>query len=302
MERIETQVTPQVIPPVTLAVTEYGDRESSTHVVLVHGFPDDQQMWEPVVEALPADWHVVTYDVRGSGRSSRPESVAAYRTDLLVEDLIAVLEETVPAGEQVHLVGHDWGSIAMWEVIAAETRDPRLEGRLASYTSASGPSLDHLGTVMSTWRGRLRMAPQSLHSWYVFLFLVPRFPEKVWRSWQGILRPAVRRIDPTTDHLPWGHDLNTNTSHSVNLYRANIVQRLRRPRAWRTSVPVLLVVALRDGWVTPRALEGIETRCHSLTRVEVDEGHWVPRTQPAVFAGLVADFVRGLGRPETLRT
>ena len=72
MKRAEPQVHPLVSPPVTLHVTEYGDRGAATHVLLVHGFPDDQRMWEPVVEALPSDWHVITYDVRGSGRSTGP--------------------------------------------------------------------------------------------------------------------------------------------------------------------------------------------------------------------------------------
>jgi pimeloyl-ACP methyl ester carboxylesterase len=288
---METQVTPQVIPPVTIAVTEYGDRSSSTHVVMVHGFPDDQRMWEPVAEALPEDWHVVTYDVRGSGRSSHPEGRSSYRTDLLVEDLVAVLDATVPSGDRVHLVGHDWGSIALWDVVAAETWDARLEGRLASFTSCSGPSLDHLGSLSETWRGRLHLLPQTVHSWYVWLFQVPWLPEKAWDAWQRVLRPGVRRIDPTTAHLPWGDDLGTNTSHSINLYRANVLQRLRHPRAWRTSVPVQLVVALRDPWVTTRAVQGLEARCRDLTRVEVDEGHWVPRARPAEFAALVASFV-----------
>ena len=196
MKRTESQVSPRVSPPVTLAVTEYGDRSSATHVLMVHGFPDDQQMWEPVVSSLPEDWHVVTYDVRGAGRSTRPAGQAAYRTALLVEDLIAVLDATVPAGEQVHLVGHDWGAIAGWEVIAAETWDPRLEGRLASYTSSSGPSLDHMGSLTSSWRGRLQMLPQVWHSWYVWLTLVPVLPELVWRL-NRLFRPVLRLLDPT---------------------------------------------------------------------------------------------------------
>lgn len=291
MERIETQVMSAVSPPVTLAVTEYGDRSAPVHVVLVHGFPDDQQMWEPVVEALPGDWHVVTYDVRGSGRSSSPEGRSAYRIELLVEDLLAVLDATVPAGERVHLVGHDWGSIALWDVVAAETWDTRLEGRIASFTSCSGPSLDHLGSITQSWSGRLHLLPQSLRSSYVWFFHIPWLPEKAWGAWQGVVRPGVRRLDPTTRHLPWGEGIRTNTSHSINLYRANILPRLRHPRPWRTSVPVLLVVALRDAWVTPRAVEGLDARCRDLTREDVDEGHWLPRARPEVFAGLVARFV-----------
>jgi pimeloyl-ACP methyl ester carboxylesterase len=291
VQHIETQVTPQVSPPVTLSVRQHGDRDSSTHVLLVHGFPDDQRMWEPVVAALPADWHAITYDVRGSGRSSRPEQRAAYRTELLVEDLVAVLDATVPAGERVHLVGHDWGSVALWDVVAAETWDPRLEGRLASYTSASGPPLDHLASLGEGWRGRVRMLPQTLHSWYVWLFLLPWLPEQMWAHLQWLVRRTAGRLDPTLALLPWGDDVRRNATRSLNLYRANVVRRLGRPLPWRTSVPVLLVVATRDAWISSVAVSGLKARCRDLTRAEVDEGHWLPRARPEEFAGLVAEFV-----------
>src|SRR3954464_14342038 len=185
------QVPPLVPPPVTLHVTEYGDRSADTHVLLVHGFPDDQRMWEPVAALLPPEGPAITYDVRacggrGSGRSSKPMGRSSYRTALLVEDLIAVLDATLPDGARVHLVGHDWGSIAGWEVIAAETWDPRLEGRIASYSSASGPSLDHLASLSSSWRGRLGMLPQFLHSWYVWAFQVPWLPERLLTHARGL--------------------------------------------------------------------------------------------------------------------
>ena len=307
MERTETQVTSTVTPPntgpvgspdraeVTLAVTEYGDRASSTHVVLVHGFPDDQRMWEPVVAALPRDWHVVTYDVRGSGRSSRPERRAAYRIELLVEDLAAVLDATLPGGAKAHLVAHDWGSIALWDAVAAGTEGPVpanvLADRIATYTSCSGPSLDHVGSRTATWRGKRAMAPQSLHSWYVWLFLVPGLGELASRLGTEGMRPVLRRIDPTVDLLPPTEELLPNALPAINLYRANVLRRLRRPRDWRTTVPVQLVVATRDGFVTPLSLEGMEARCAALTRVEVEEGHWLPRARPEELAGLVAGFV-----------
>jgi pimeloyl-ACP methyl ester carboxylesterase len=297
VKRTETQVTPRVAPvdgeAVTLAVTEYGDRSATTHLLLVHGFPDDQEMWQPVVAALPEEWHVVTYDVRGSGRSSRPTERSAYRTDLLVEDLVAVLEATVPDGQPVHLVGHDWGSTAMWDVVAAETWDPRLEGRLATYTSASGPPLDHLASMGQGWRGRWRMRSQTLHSWYVWLFLLPWLPEQMWGRSQQLTRRIARRLDPTVDLLPWGPAVRRNAVLSVNLYRANVLERLGHPLPWRTSVPVLLVIATRDAWVLPLAVSGLEARCRDLTRAEIDEGHWVPRARPQEFADVVAGFVRG---------
>ena len=292
MEPRETQVTSPVAPPVTLQVREYGDRSASTHLLLVHGFPDDQLMWEPLVEALPSTWHVVTYDVRGSGRSDKPRGVASYAADLLVEDLLAVLDATVPVDRRVHLLGHDWGAIMGWHVLAAESWDPRLQGRVATCTASSGMSLDHLGTLNQIWRGRLRMLPQTLHSWYVWLFQVPWLSERLWRHGQPLLRRLATRIDPTAALLPWGAQVRANASGGLNLYRAIVLPRLRHPVAWRTSVPVQLVVATRDPWVTPRSLEGMEARCRDLTRVEVDEGHWVPRARPVELAALVTEFVR----------
>src|SRR6476659_9358920 len=76
-------------------------------VVLVHGYPDQQETWDALVSRLPLDaWHVVTYDVRGAGSSDAPVSRDAYRCTRLVDDLVAVLDEVLPAGEAVHLVGH----------------------------------------------------------------------------------------------------------------------------------------------------------------------------------------------------
>ena len=282
---------------VGLAVTEYGVPTAAVHVVLVHGFPDDQTMWADVITHLPADWHLVTYDVRGAGASDRPADVAAYRTEHLVEDFTRVLEETVPDDAAVHLVAHDWGSIAGWHVIAAEGDDPRLHGRIASYTSASGPSLDHLGTVWHSWPGRRRLLRQVLHSWYVWLFQVPVIPDLMWRHLQRALKPVVTRIDPTMADLPWGRTLAHNAVPSIHLYRANVLRILRHPQQWRTNVPVRLLIAKRDGYVTPRSVEGMQARCRRLTRVDLDAGHWHPRTDPAAMAAQIVTAVRSTTPP-----
>ena len=70
-----------------------------------------------------------------------------------------------------------------------------------------------------------------------------------------------------------------------------MIGRLRDPLPWRTSIPVLVLIARRDPWVTPRAVSGLEARCRNLTYVEVDAGHWWPRSRPEEFARLVTEFV-----------
>jgi pimeloyl-ACP methyl ester carboxylesterase len=78
-------------------------------VLLVHGFPESWYSWRhqlPVPAA--AGYRAVAIDVRGYGRSSRPDGVAAYRMLDLVADNVAVVHGL---GERSAVIaGHDWGS------------------------------------------------------------------------------------------------------------------------------------------------------------------------------------------------
>src|SRR6185436_19779056 len=88
---------------VTLAVHEHSPAgPGRPTVVLVHGYPDQQDVWRALVARLPLDaWHVVTYDVRGAGSSDAPADQEGYRTERLVDDLVAVLDDLLPDGEKV---------------------------------------------------------------------------------------------------------------------------------------------------------------------------------------------------------
>ena len=123
---------------VDLAVTELGDRVRPT-VVLIHGFPNTSAVWAPVAQLLATGgFHVVAYDVRGAGDSGVPTRQSDYALPVLIEDMAAVITAVSP-DSPVHLVGHDWGSIQGWEAVTTT----RLAGRIASFTSISGPPLEH---------------------------------------------------------------------------------------------------------------------------------------------------------------
>jgi pimeloyl-ACP methyl ester carboxylesterase len=78
-------------------------------VLLVHGFPESWYSWRHQLPALAAaGYRAVAVDVRGYGRSSKPEDVSAYRMLDLVEDAVAVVHAL---GERsAVIVGHDWGA------------------------------------------------------------------------------------------------------------------------------------------------------------------------------------------------
>lgn len=274
-----------------LRVVEHTPDAPGPTVVLVHGYPDRQEMWEPVVRRLVAEGlRTVTYDVRGAGGSEVPGSRWGYRCERLVDDLVAVLDAVLPDGEAAHLVGHDWGSIQLWDAVAAERTDPRLAGRVATFTSVCGPSLDHAAWLARHPRGRRAALLRQLgHSWYVVLYQVPVLPELAWRLAGRALHRAATRLEGT-DH--WGPAMPRDAAHGVDLYRANVPRRLFRPCPLEVRVPVLVVHPRADHFLTGVLTGGLQRSCSDVRVVEVDAGHWFPRTHPAELAGLVVGHVR----------
>ena len=266
---------------VQLAVRTGGSADGET-LVMVHGFPDTQEMWDPLAERLCADHYVITYDVRGAGGSTAPPGRQAYRTSRLVDDLVAVLDSVAPDGP-VHLLGHDWGSVQLWDAVTSESTDDRLRGRIASFTSISGPSLDHYGDFLRTaWRtgvGRDALR-QVAHSWYIAAFLLPYAPEFVFRRFGDRLRTSLARSQHLGDEPHWGPTFASDGVHGVNLYRANALDRMRRNRPASTTVPVQVIVPTHDDFLIPALYHRLPRFVENLTMHSIDAGHWVARTHP----------------------
>jgi pimeloyl-ACP methyl ester carboxylesterase len=277
---------------VTIAAREHSPAgPGRPTVVLVHGYPDQQTTWDALVARLPLDdWHVVTYDVRGAGSSSAPSSQDGYRTTRLVDDLVAVLDAVLPDGERVHLVGHDWGSTQLWDAVLLERDHPGLRGRIASYTSISGPSLDHVSTLVRHPAGREReLLHQLRHSWYIGAFCLPVAPDLAWRFGHERLGRAIT----AQERLPRAHfgpELSRNAVNGLGLYRANV---LRRPRAKaaHTDVPVLVVQPEHDAFITDVFLEDLDRLCSDVRTARVDAGHWCIVTHADEVAALVERHV-----------
>jgi proline-specific peptidase len=105
---VETEVDAD---DVTLHVRTAGDVDSAPVLIAIHGGPGMSSDYMISLERLAGDQlAVVTYDQRGTGRSSSPSPDAAnYTLDKYVDDLDAVREATGRA--EVHLLGHSWGGI-----------------------------------------------------------------------------------------------------------------------------------------------------------------------------------------------
>ena len=259
-------------------------------LVLVHGYPDNRSMWAPVAQALAKDFVVIAYDVRGAGGSFRPKSRRDYRLSQLCQDFTAVIDALSPHAP-VHLAAHDWGSVQSWEFAT----DARLRGRILSFTSCSGPCLDHMGHwVRQQWRrpglsGWPALARQLLKSWYVFFFHLPVLPELLWYAVSGPAWPLIMRTIERTQLAPRPTQ-SADGAHGVNLYRANVWSAMVRPRQRVAHCRVQVLVPVHDHFLSPGLSEGLQQWAPRLQRQLLQAGHWLPLAQPERFAKAIASF------------
>lgn len=277
-----------------LAVYEYGDPAAET-LVLVHGWPDDHHLWDRVIPLLAGRFHVVAYDTRGHGRSTRTSRTRDYRLDAFAADFFAVADAISP-DRPVHVLAHDWGSVQMWEAVC----EPRAAARIASFTSVSGPNLDHMGKWMRAKLSRgAAWGPftQLLSSAYTFLFMTPGVPkvvlrplsaETVWRRFVGLMNETA------PENVRLGPNFREDFFDGMRIYRANILQRMVDARERHTEVPVQLVIARRDVAVRPAGYEDESRWASRLWRREVPAGHWLPFSHPELLATATTELIDSL--------
>jgi epoxide hydrolase A/B len=107
---------------IRMHVAEQG---SGPLVVLCHGFPESWYSWRHQLRALAeAGFHAVAPDMRGYGRTDRPQEIEKYTLLHLVGDMVGLLDAL--GAEQAAIAGHDWGAPVAWH--AALMRPDRFRG------------------------------------------------------------------------------------------------------------------------------------------------------------------------------
>ena len=276
-----------------LAVQRWGEA-SGPVIVLVHGYPDNRSKWDAVAPLLCDGYQVVAYDVRGAGGSFKPTHRSDYKLEHLTADFTAVINAVSPS-QPVHLVAHDWGSVQSWEFVT----EPALAGRIASFTSCSGPCLDHMGHWM---RDRLRrptptnlwlFTHQMLKSWYIYMFQLPLLPEALWHTFFGRNWPRVMSMLESIE-IKARPTQTSDGANGVGLYRANVFQRVMKPRMRHAHAPVQVLVPMQDRFISPALSQDLSRWASSVTRHEMPAGHWVTVSHPELFSQHVLTFIQSI--------
>ncbi|MFC9438827.1 SDR family oxidoreductase [Nocardia sp. NPDC057030] len=287
---------------VELAVYEQGNPEGPT-ILLLHGWPDSHHLWDNVVPELTERFRVLSVDNRGHGESSNPPGTAAISTTTLAADYVAVIE-ALGGGAPVHVLAHDWGSVATWEVVCR----PDAARLIASFTSVSGPSIAHVGAWARARLSRptprniaLPLAQLGSFAYSAFLALpgLPKAAIKAGMSeqrWRSALS-AAEGAAPENIHL--APTFKQDMANGLRIYRSTWAANPLRSRDEFTTVPTQIIIGTRDPAVRQSSYADEDRWADQVWLRVVQGGHWLPFSHPRLLAAATVELIDSVsGTPQ----
>jgi pimeloyl-ACP methyl ester carboxylesterase len=263
------------------------DEGSGTPVILLHGFPDTGDLWRNQVPALvKGGFRTIVPDMRGRGRSSKPEAVADYRLSSMVADVTGILDAL--GIKRAHVVGHDWSAAVAWllAALAPERVDRLVAVSVGAPGAGAGPTLEELQK-----------------GWYRLLFLFEGVAEELLQrdDWK-LFRLFLSGAKDTQAYVQTLSEPGALTP-ALNWYRANLPVQALLGRTGGPQLPMIKADTLGiwssgDLYLTEEAMTRSKARVQGSWRYERFEGsHWVPLDQPDRLNRLLLEFL-----PSTSKT
>ena len=259
--------------PVTVGELTFDVRtagpDTGPPIILLHGFPETSLAWTGVAARLAdAGRRVIAFDQRGYSPGARPGDVAAYRTELLADDVIGVAD-ALGLGS-FDLVGHDWGGAVAW-IVAGRHAD-----RVRTLTAVSMP---HLGAYNAALR---HDADQQARASYISLL------RQAGKAEDLLLADGARRLTTmygdavpvslATRYVAQLLEPGALTA-ALNWYRAMTPELADIPR---TQVPTTFVWGELDQAIGRTPAEACGDHVDADYRfIELGGiGHWIPEQAP----------------------
>ncbi len=258
---------------------------SGPAVLLLHGFGDTGDMWQPLAEVLVADHMVIVPDLRGMGLSTHPEG--GYEKTSQARDLASILDRL--AVDQVTLVTHDIGNMVGYAFAA------QFPQRVTKWIVMDAP-LPGLGT----WEKQL-VNPLVWH----FNFRGP----DVERLVAGRERILLDRFYNELSAKPAAIDENTRRHYAELYARPGAIHnafggqfaafardaeenKALFARVGKLRMPVLAIGGDHSYGASMKSeLEFVASDVQGA--VITDSGHWIMEEQPQQAIAIITKFIAG---------
>jgi pimeloyl-ACP methyl ester carboxylesterase len=250
-------------------------------MVFVHGFPEFWYAWRKLLVEFSSDHLAVAYDQRGYNLSGKPDGVENYRTGHLVADLAAVIREF--GHRRAVVVGHDWGGVVAWafaiahpemveKLIIGNAPHPGVFARLL----ASDTDQQRASGYIAKYRERGAERYLSGDDFKVFRETVTA---------PGLAAGYFDEDDAAAYLSAWRQP--GALTAMLNFYRAMQLAPPNKagspaeipkldPASLSVAAPTLVIWGLKDRFLLPQNLDGLEAFVPDLTVHPIAEAtHWV---------------------------
>ncbi len=294
-------------------------------VLLCHGWPETWYSWRHQLPALArAGYRAVAPDMRGYGRSDRPEAIEAYTQLHIVGDMVGLLDALEI--ERAVIIGHDWGAPAAWNAaLLRPDRFPAVAGLSVPYSPRG---------KMSLVEAFKRNGAENI---YMMYFQEPGVAEKEFERdvaaslrrvlysasgslpadqfWRTLVPRGSRLLDTTYDTkmpLPWLSEADLAAyveDFTRSGFRGGFNWYRNLHRNWELLAPFahapirqpsMFIAGSRDGVLRiPGMRSAVDNLVKVLpgirkTAIIEGAGHWVQQEAPDAVNALLIEFLRGL--------
>jgi pimeloyl-ACP methyl ester carboxylesterase len=259
--------------------------------LLLHGFPESKYSWRYQMQLL-ADlgYTVWAPNMRGYGKSSKPEAVADYHIDHLVTDAAALMDAA--GAKNTLLMAHDWGAIVAWNFAIRKVRP------LERLVIMNVPHPACMARELRTWA-------QLRKSWYVFFFQIPWLPERmlsargaqaIGRAFSDMAIDKNRFPPAVTDEYRRNAREPGALKAMINYYRAGLRagEKAMNPAPGMVDVPTLMIWGEEDTALGKATTVGTDQYVKDLTlRYLPGVSHWVQQEAPERVNAMIEAWLKG---------
>jgi pimeloyl-ACP methyl ester carboxylesterase len=231
--------------PVELFFNEQGQ---GTPVILLHGFPFNHTIWQPVLPLLAEHARLIMPDLRGFGQS--PVTDGVYSMRLMAEDVVALMDKM--GLEKAVLVGHSMGGYVSLAFAQAYPNRLLGLGLIATQAAADLPEKrqGRLKTASSVKRRGVKVVAQAM---------APK------------LTPKTELVQPMFDLMMRANRLAVIGALQGMAERSDLTGELSE-----IHVPAVVVAGGQDQFLTQENMRTMAQMLPKCWLVEIPEGGHMP--------------------------